>query len=363
MPCFLRARSAAIVASLGLTLLLDSAPRVQAEAGQGKEKAAEPTASQDAAATAAQGGASPEDAARRAQVIAKVDGVEITVGKVEDFLATQTPMLRERYANPEERKKLVENMMRVELLAAEAARRGYDKNPAVVRTVKDSSVQALLRQELDGKLSPQSVPAEEVKAYYEAHESEFHRPAMRRASKIVLATEEEAKKLLSEAQSADVRGFSELAKQHSIDAETKLRGGDMGYFPRTPAAGSPGDNVPEALREAVFKLKNPGDTSPAPVPVEGGFALLRLTGERPERHTELSDAEPSIRSKLWREKRQKALSDLVESLRAREKPQVSPQLVELVKFDDMDKRPGGFSPDRPQAGDKGPSQADTRSHP
>jgi peptidyl-prolyl cis-trans isomerase C len=289
---------------------------------------------------------SPEEIARRKQIVAKADGGEVTVGEVEDFLNAQPPMMRERYRTPEERKKLVDNMLRVELLSAEAIRKGYDKNPAVVRTVKDSSVQALLRSEIDAKYSPQTVSADEVKKYYEVNSAEFHRPAMRRASVIVVATEADAKKLLPEAQKADVRKFADLAKQHSIDPESKMRSGDIGYFGKEPAAASPNENVQPSVRAAAFALKNSGDTAAKPVAVETGFAIVRLTGERPERNTELAEAELTIRTKLWREQRQKALAALVDGLRSKEKPQVFGDRAEWIKFDDMDRRPPGFAPDR-----------------
>jgi peptidyl-prolyl cis-trans isomerase C len=303
------------------------------------------------AAPAAVPARSPEETARRSQALVKAQGgIEITLGELEDFLAAQPPMMRERYRSVEEQKRLLENLLRMDLLAAEAARKGYDKNPAVVRTVKDSSVQALLRSEIDAKFSPQSLPAADVKAYYDANAAEFHREAMRRSSQIVVATEDEAKKLLAEAQKADVRAFAELAKQHSLDAETKMRGGDLGYFTKEPKAGGPPENVAPAVRAATFALKAPGDMAPKPVQLDSGFAIVRLTGERPERHTELAEADLTIRTKLWREKRQKALTELVDGLKARDKPQVFTERADWIKFDDMDKRPPGFAPDRPPGG-------------
>lgn len=289
---------------------------------------------------------SPEDEARRKLVVAKVDGVEITLGKIEDFLENQPPMMRARLQSRDELNQLVNNMLRVELLAAEAQRRGYDKNVTVVRTVKDSAVQALLRADIDEKFSPQGIPEAEVKRYYDASPAEFHRPAARRASQIVLATEAEAKELLPEAQKSDVRGFAELARSRSIDGETKLRGGDLGYFTKEPTNPQT-DKLGSAIRNMAFGLKATGDTATEPVPVASGFAILRLTGERPARNTDLASAESIIRTKLWREQRQRALETLVAKLRSEDKPQVFAERADWVKFDDMDKRPPGFAPERP----------------
>lgn len=324
---------------LSLTLLL-SASFAAAQTNAPAQKAETPAP----VAAAAPAPMTPEEIARRKQVVAKVEGIEITVGKIEDHISSQSPMLRSRYANPDELKKLVDSLVRFELLAAEAARRGYDKNLTVVRTLKESTVQNLMRSEIDEKITPQSVPAEEVKAYYDSHADEFHRVGMRRAAHVLFDTEKEAKAAQAQAAQLDQRGFSELAKKDSKDIETKLRGGDLGYFSKEPGKDSSESQVHAALRKAAFELKNVGDTS-KPIAVDTRFSIVRLTGERPERHTDISEAEPSIRTRLWREKRQDAMVKLVEGLRTKEKPETFPDRVDLVKLDDMDKGPAGFAPE------------------
>ncbi len=289
--------------------------------------------------------AAANERARRAQVLVKGEGVEVTIGEVEDALAQFGPILRARYKDPEQLKELVNNLVRTQLLAAEAERRGYERNLAVRHTVKDSAAQALVRAEIDEKITPQAIPLEDVRSYYDAHEADFHHVAMRRASVILLDSEEAARALLPEARAADARGFAELAKQRSKDPEAKAHGGDLGYFAREPLTNGSEARVDPALRKATFALKEVGDTSPAPVAAEGRYAIVRVTGERPERHVELNDAAPAIRAKLWRERRDKALSELYARLRARDKPQVFAERVELISFDDMERRPSGFAPD------------------
>ncbi len=285
----------------------------------------------------------PEDEARRKQVVAKVENAEITIGKIEDYVNQQSSPMRARYQNPEELKKLVDNMVRFELLAAEAERRDYNKNKTVVRTVKDSAVQNLLREDIEEKITPKTITEEEVKAYYDANPNEFHRAATRRVSYILVDTEAEAKQVLGEAQKADARAFMELAKKYSKDTETKLRGGDLGFFAKEPQPTEPA--IPPAIRKAAFELKAVGDTGAKPVKLDNGFAVLRYTGERPERNTSLEEAEHPIRTKLWREKRQTAMTNLIEGLRTKQKPQVFADKVDQVKLDDMDKQPGGFAPE------------------
>jgi peptidyl-prolyl cis-trans isomerase C len=287
----------------------------------------------------------PEDEARRKQIVARGEGVEVTVGELEDQIAQQSPILRARYKNPEELKKLLDNIVRFELLAAEATRHGYEKNAAVVRTVKDGMVQNLVRAEIDGKLTPQSIPAEDVKTYYDAHPEEFHREAMRSAKHILVKTEAEAKALIAEAKNLDMRAFADRARKDSLDIETKLRGGDLGYFAIKPSEGQGESKVHEALRKAAFALKESGDTTSKPIPVDGHFSVLRLTGERPAQNTTLAEAEASIRTRLWRERKQQAMTALIEGLRSKEGPKVNADLVDLIKIEDMDKGPAGFTPE------------------
>ena len=66
--------------------------------------------------------------------------------------------------------------------------------------------------------------------------------------------------------------------------------------------------------------------------------------------TELAAADKSIRTRLWREKRQKALTDLVEGLRKKEKPVVNADLDDLVKLEDMDRAPSSFAPEHKKSG-------------
>lgn len=285
------------------------------------------------------------DAQRRAQVLVAATDVQITVGEVEDAIAQQPPALRARYADRATLRRLVDDMLRSELLAREADKRGYGNDPAVERTVKESAAQALVRAEIEDKLTPQSIPQEDVQAYYDAHPDEFHRPPMRRASLIVLGAGDEAEPVVEAARKADGRRFAELAKQHSQDADSKTHGGDLGYFTREPGSGQGETNIAAAVRAATFALAQVGDISNPVALDDARQAIVRLTGERPARHQSIEDAGAAIRAKLWRERRKQALDALIARLRARDKPQVHTDRIYRISFDDMEKRPSGFAPD------------------
>src|SRR5690606_4747154 len=83
--------------------------------------------------------------------VAKVGDRVITAGDFADRLAEQSPYLRARYASPERRRELLDNMVRFELLALEAERKGYFERPEVRRAENRVLVEALLREEIDEK--------------------------------------------------------------------------------------------------------------------------------------------------------------------------------------------------------------------
>ncbi|WP_422448452.1 peptidylprolyl isomerase [Thermoanaerobacterium sp. DL9XJH110] len=130
--------------------------------------------------------------------------------------------------------------------------------------------QQLLIQNLKEKLTGDiKVTDDEVKKYYNDNRDSFKLPSPEiRASHILLPTEEEAKKVLSELKAG--ADFAELARKYSTDPGTKDKGGDLGYFGK-------GQMVPE-FEKAAFSLK-PGEVSDV-VKTKYGYHIIKVTGER-----------------------------------------------------------------------------------
>lgn len=259
----------------------------------------------------------PVNEARRAAVLARIGDFTITVGDVEDEINHMSPVMRVRHRDPAELREYVDNMVELELLAREAERRGYGDDPEVRRTTMESAVQQMIHTEIDERITATSISDEDVLVYYTGHDEEFSRPEMRRASHILLPTRAAAETLLPEARAADARAFRALAQEHSEDEESRMRGGDLRFFDvegRGPNRTDPAVLGPIAV--AAFALAEVGDVS-EPVEVDGRFSLVKLTGLQPAETRSLADAAPAIRMRLFRERRQDALEELVEALEAR----------------------------------------------
>jgi peptidyl-prolyl cis-trans isomerase C len=298
---------------------------------------------------------SAKDQERRSQkAVTFSNGEGVTVGDLEDAMARQSPHLRKRFTDPAEMKGLVDKTVQFALLADEAERRGYGKNAEVEQTVKQNAVQSLMKTSFDEEALAKAVTDAEVKAYYTEHLNEYERPAMKRASHIVVATQEEAKKLLAEAKTADLRAFRALAREHSLDEATKLRGGDLQYFdPKGKAQPSGETVVPEAFAKAVSGLKEVGDVVAAPIKVDAGYSIVKLTGERPAVSRKLAEVSDAIRTRIARTRRQAQIDEFVAKLRTDHKPELHAERVDPIVLEVGDvKGPGvppGFPQDRPGA--------------
>jgi peptidyl-prolyl cis-trans isomerase C len=272
------------------------------------------------------------EAARRARVVARVGERRITVGEVEDAVEKMSPMMRARYRDPVQLRSLVDQMLRFELLAREAAREGGANDREVRAATSRRAVQELMRIRFDETITPESVPVADVEAYYAAHPEEFNVGETRRASHILVATRAEADALLSQAREADARAFRTLAQGRSLDAESRARGGDLRYFDERGRGPNDADAaVDAALVRAAFALRTVGDVSD-PVEVSGQWSLVKLTGLRPAVHRTLIESQGAIRERLWRERRQAAIEAYVAGLRERGRVVLHAERMEAIEM-------------------------------
>jgi peptidyl-prolyl cis-trans isomerase C len=251
-------------------------------------------------------GQKPEDLA---EVLAKVDDVTITVGEFQERINQQSPYVRARYTSLERKKEFLDNLVRFEVLAKEARKRGLDKDAEVVRTMKQVMIQKLLKDEFD-KQRMEDISDAECKKYYDEHPEEYNKPEEVRVSSILVKDHATAKKVMSDPRikGVDNQQFRNLVAEYSQDLATKDRGGDLRYFDAKTK------DVPKPLVDAAFALQNIGDVSPA-VKTEQGVVILKLTGRRKALNRTFEEVKQQIRNKLYRDKRQDSMESFVKNLR------------------------------------------------
>jgi peptidyl-prolyl cis-trans isomerase C len=273
----------------------------------------------------------PEDLS---ESLAKVDDVVITVGEFQDRINKQSPYVRARYTSIEKKKEFLDNLVRFEVLAKEAERKGLSKDPEVVRTMKQVMIQKLLKDEFD-KLTLKDISDDSCKGYFDGHRDEFNQAEEARVSEILVKDAATAKKVLADARikGVDNQGYRSLVAQYSIDQATKERGGDLRYFTVKSA------EVPKEIIDTAFKLQNVGDNS-EPVKTQAGYAILKLTGRRKAVSRTFDEVKEQIRNKLYREKRTESMEAYIKNLR--EKSKVSIDEARLAKVQIEGAGPGAF---------------------
>lgn len=262
--------------------------------------------------------------------LAKIDDVTITLGEFQERINRQSPYIRARYTSLEQKREFLDSLVRFEVLAKEAYRRGLDKDPEVVRTMKQVMIQKLMRDELDTEITADSVPEAEMRAYYDANLSEYVKPEEIRVSAIVLKNKAQAERVAIEARGdagKTNKGFRDLVMKYSTDEETKLRGGDLRYF---DAANK---ELPAPVVKAAFELVQTGDVSPAIAGGDGTWYVLKQTGRRKAMTKSFEDAKPAIRNKLFRDQRMKAQKDFVDKLKASAKIEIDEGNLARVRID------------------------------
>lgn len=292
------------------------------------------------------GRAAPAQGAEELQApLAKIDDVTITLGELQERINRQSPYIRARYTSLEQKKEFLDSLIRFEVLAKEAARRGLDKDPEVVRTMKQVMIQKLMRDEFDAKITAESVTDAEMKAYYDANLAEYVKPEEVRVSAIIVKNRAQAERAAQEARGEagkTNKGFRDLVGRYSQDEDSKLRGGDLRYFSTADTK-----DVPAPVIKAAFALLNTGDVSPAVDAGNGSWYILKQTGRRKAMTKAFDDAKPAIRNKLFRDKRQSAQKDFVDGLRGGAKIELNEANLAKVRIDLSQATDDGHGKDLP----------------
>ncbi|MGP8033739.1 MAG: peptidyl-prolyl cis-trans isomerase [Steroidobacteraceae bacterium] len=168
---------------------------------------------------------------------------------------------------PDVRDKLLDNLVRAELVSQEAVREGIDKTGDTSYILELSRLNVLEQALSDHYLKDRKPTESELRAEYEsdmaqAPKMEYH------ARHILVATEPFAEKLVQRLDRGEK--FEDLAKVESMDP-SKSNGGDIGWL----RAG-----MPPQLMNALAGLK-PGDYTKTPVQTSYGWHILQLVESRP----------------------------------------------------------------------------------
>lgn len=233
--------------------------------------------------------------------LATVNGVAIPRQRAE-MIAQQR--IQQGAADSEQLRAMIrEELINREIIMQEANRTGFAKRPEVQQELEFVRQSVIVQAYLRDWVRQHPVTDAEVQKEYERAKQQTGTTEYR-ARHILVASEEEAKKVLTE-----LRGgakFEDLAAKHSMDEGTRMRGGDLDW------------NVPatfdKEFANAMVKLEK-GTTTSAPVRTRFGFHIIRLDDVRPVNFPPLAQVRPQIEQRLM----QQRVENLVREMRAKAK--------------------------------------------
>jgi peptidyl-prolyl cis-trans isomerase C len=283
------------------------------------KKKSEPQGAASASASAGPKPLSPELAAK---TIAKVGDRTITLGEYAATLERMDPFERMRYQSPDRRKRLLDEMVEVELLSQEARRRGLDKAPETQERVRQVLKDQLLDEIKKAGPAANEIPDADLRAYYDAHKQEFAEPERRRVAAIVLESAATAKSVLAKALKATPADWGKLVEQNSTQKNPRAGtpnelAGDLGIV--GPPGHQRGSNprVPDPVREAAFKVANVGETFGSVIEHDKKFYVIRVTSKTDGRERKFEESQRAIRTAVVQSRIKEKEQALEKDLRQR----------------------------------------------
>lgn len=250
-----------------------------------------------------------------AQNLVTVNGKAISQEDVDNELmrATQgrfNQVPPERQA--EFRQQVLQQLIGKELIFEDAKKNGILKSKEYKEEYKkleermkhELAIQVWQKRLLDGI----SISEKELKKYYDQNKEEFNQPESVHARHILVATEDEAKKII-----AGLKSLSgeKLKEKFIEEAKTKStgpsgpKGGDLGYFTQ-------GQMVP-AFNDKAFSMKE-GTVTLEPVKTQFGYHVIYVEDKKPAMTRKFDEVKGFIEQRLKMEKFKDAMKNKMDAL-------------------------------------------------
>ncbi|MBK7898651.1 MAG: peptidylprolyl isomerase [Azonexus sp.] len=204
--------------------------------------------------------------------------------------------------SPELQKAIKEELVRREILAQEARKKGLDKKPEVSGQIELTRQTVLIRAFLADYIKSHPVSEDKLKKDYETIKANLGSTEYK-ARHVLVEKEDDAKAIIAKLDKGEK--FADLAKQ-SKDPGSKDNGGELNWSAPT--------GYVKPFAEAMTKLKK-GEYTKAPVKTDFGYHVIQLDDSRPLNPPAFEQVKPQL---LQRANAQ-MVEELVKDLRAKAK--------------------------------------------
>lgn len=290
---------------------------------------------------------------RRAATCVQVGSRNITVGEVEDRMATVPPFQLHTLGATEAdiRRAFVDQVILPDALwSAGASAHHLDRQVPTRFDLDRVRAEATLRAVRTRLGAPESIPIADVSAYYEAHKDRFDAPERYQLWHIVCATKDEAQTVLAAAKhELTVAEWNKLTREHSIDKATYLRSGNVGFVTLDGTSNEVGLKVDPAIVRAATAVHD-GELVPEPVAEGSSWSVVWRRGTVGASHSTVEDAKDQIQHALLHDREDTEKKNLLAELRAKNLKEYNPELLTGIDVAPPDgiivprKRPGQIAP-------------------
>jgi peptidyl-prolyl cis-trans isomerase C len=221
------------------------------------------------------------------------DGRKLTAGELNGFLAVMPPNMQQ--AALKDRRAFVQQFAMMHRLSEMAEKAKLDQQSPTREALAFNHMYLLMNAQLHEVLTSIDIAPAEVQSFYDANKQRFTQVKVKAlyipfsadqakagANEPKHLSEAEALAKIASLRTAVVGGanFVKLVHENSGDPTSAAKDGDFGTLRST-------DNLPDAIRAAVFALK-PGEIS-EPVKQPTGFYLFRAEEVSPQPLAEVHD--------------------------------------------------------------------------
>ncbi len=232
------------------------------------------------------------------EILAIVNGEEITIGKYNDKLKQLSAYERARYRGEDGHKEFLNTLILRKVMVQKAREMGLDKVEGVqskIATFMQEVTQRVLIEELIKReiLDKVIITDKEAKAYYDEHKEEFTKKEKVKIRQIIVATEEEAQKIHQELE--DGADFVKMSEEKSASQHKGIQASSLVELER--------GRMPGQFEEVCFSL-GVGEISEA-VETSLGYHIIKLEHKEEAAIKEFYEVSDEIKKKLLSGKQQK----------------------------------------------------------
>lgn len=230
-----------------------------------------------------------------AEVVAKVDGIEITADDVKIALEDIGKSLPRQMPPAQRQQYAVNYLIDLKLAARKAQAENLQNSDQFRQKLEYFRQRALMEAYVDG-LSDKAAAPQNIRAAYDRAFKTTKPKTEIKASHILVATREEAEAALKRVQKGE--DFTKVAKEISKDPGSP--GGDLGWFTK--------DRMVPSFAEMAFKTE-PGKIS-EPVKSQFGWHIIKVSGRRLKEFPNFEEVNGQIRNFLVQRAQRKAIQEL-----------------------------------------------------